>query len=73
MIELLATSEPGWNPSGNGNESSCLALLGKHIHIGFVGVLQECLSTQSFYWVVSHSVAKNDNMFHLFLMLSVKC
>ena len=50
----------------HGNESSCLALLGKHIHIGFVGVLQECLSTQSFYRVVSHSVAKNDNMFHLF-------
>jgi 2,3-bisphosphoglycerate-independent phosphoglycerate mutase len=47
-------------------ESSCLALLGKHIHIGFIGVLQESLSTQSFYRVVSHSVAKNDNMFHLF-------
>ena len=50
----------------HGNESSCLALLGKHIHIGFVGVLQESFSTQSFYRVVSHSVAKNDNMFHLF-------
>ena len=57
----------------HGNESSCLAFLGKHVHIWFAGVLQECLSTQSFYRVVSHSVAKNDNMFHLFLMLSVKC
>src|SRR5574344_1340364 len=46
------------------NESACLSHLGKHVHIWFVGVLQQGLATQSLHWVVSHAVAKYDNMLH---------
>ena len=55
------------------NESACLSHLGKHVHIWFVGVLQQGLATQSLHRVISHAVAKYDNMLHFNLMLSVKC
>ena len=49
---------------GYGYQSSSLSFLCQHVHIRFVGVLQESLASQSFYSVVGHAVAKYDNMLH---------
>ena len=49
---------------GYGYQSSSLSFLCQHVHIRFVGVLQERLASQSFYSVVGHAVAKYDNMLH---------
>ena len=49
---------------GDCDESSTASFACQHVHHGFVGILQRSLSAQTFYGVVSHSVAQYDNSFH---------
>ena len=49
---------------GHSDQPSCLAFLCEHIHIRSVGKLQQCLASKPLHWMVSHSVTKNDYVFH---------
>ena len=54
----------GTIPLGHGEQSSATSVTGQPVHALRVHILQRCLSAKSFYRMVGHAVAENNQVFH---------